>query len=81
MGRKVNPLRKAKTGLLSWNNFLECVSELSHARMRLGSNPGLPRATSRLFTQAPGRVAHWASWWFSLHELHVYSSIGSKAEA
>jgi hypothetical protein len=35
--------------------------KLSHARMRPGSNPGLPRATSRLFARAPGRVRYWVS--------------------
>jgi hypothetical protein len=35
--------------------------QLSHVRMRPGSNPGLPRATSRLFARAPGRVAYWVS--------------------
>jgi hypothetical protein len=29
--------------------------------MRPGSNPGLPRATSRLLARAPGRVAYWVS--------------------
>jgi hypothetical protein len=32
--------------------------KLSHMRMRLGSNPGLPRVTSRLFARAPGRLAY-----------------------
>jgi hypothetical protein len=35
--------------------------KLSHARMRPASNPGLPRATSRLIARAPGRVAYWIS--------------------
>jgi hypothetical protein len=35
--------------------------KLSHARTRPGSNPGLPRAISRLFARAPGRVACWVS--------------------
>jgi hypothetical protein len=37
-----------------------CI-KLSHAHMRPGSNPGPPRATSRLFARAPGRVAYWIS--------------------
>jgi hypothetical protein len=39
---------------------------LSHARMRPGSDPGLPRAISRLFARAPGRVAYWVSGGFPL---------------
>jgi hypothetical protein len=35
--------------------------KLSHARMRPGSNLGLPRVTSRLFARAPERVAYWVS--------------------
>jgi hypothetical protein len=35
--------------------------KLSHDRMRPGSNPGLPRATSRLFARAAGQVAYWVS--------------------
>jgi hypothetical protein len=35
--------------------------KLSHARMRPGLNPGLPRATSRLLARASGRVAYWVS--------------------
>jgi hypothetical protein len=55
--------------------------QLSHARVRSGSNPGLPRTTSRLF-----RTSSWAGcvldfWWSLLCELHVYFSMWSEAEA
>jgi hypothetical protein len=50
--------------------------------MRPGSNPGPPRATSRPYARAPGRVANWVSGdCFSLYKLHVYSSMWSEAEA
>jgi hypothetical protein len=39
--------------------------KLNHARMHPGLNPGLPRATSGLFTRAPERVAYWVSGGFS----------------
>jgi hypothetical protein len=40
--------------------------------MRPGSYPGLPRATSRLFARAPGRVAHWVSGGFPLRIACVF---------
>jgi hypothetical protein len=44
--------------VLAW--FWEDL-ELNHSRMRPGSNPGLPRATSLLFARAPWQVAYWVS--------------------
>jgi hypothetical protein len=49
-----------------------------------GSNPGLPRATSR--NSLVICTSSWAGcvlgfWRFPLYELHVYSSTGSMAEA
>jgi hypothetical protein len=51
--------------------------------MRPGSNPDLSRATSRLFTRSPGGGGELRTGFLvvSLHELHVYSSTGSKPEA
>jgi hypothetical protein len=70
-------------------NMFQCVAycdkhtglgmalELSHARIRPGSNPGLRRATSVSSHELLGRLRTA----FPLYELHVYSSTGSEVEA
>jgi hypothetical protein len=46
--------------------------------MRPGSNPGLPRATSRLFARAPGRVAYWVSGGFPLTNCMCIPACGAR---
>jgi hypothetical protein len=48
---------------IHWNSYGRPWDglKLSHARVRPGSNPGLPKATSRLFARAPEKVAYWVS--------------------
>jgi hypothetical protein len=43
----------------SHNNGLGMALNSAMRAMRPGSNPGLPRATSRLSARAPGWVAYW----------------------
>jgi hypothetical protein len=52
--------------------------ELNRARMRPGSNPGLPRATSRLFERTPGQVAYWVSDGFPFTNCMCISPLGAK---
>jgi hypothetical protein len=55
--------------------------ELRNARMRPGSNPDLPRATSRLFARAPGRVAYWVSGGFPFTNRLCIPPCGARANS
>jgi hypothetical protein len=65
--------RGASTQAWPWDGL-----KLSHARMRPGSNPGLPRATSRRFARAPGRGAYWVSGGFPLTNCMRIPSCGAR---
>jgi hypothetical protein len=57
----------------SWDDL-----KLNHVRMRPGSNPGPPRATSRLFSRAPGQVAYWVSGDFPFTNCMLIPPLGAR---
>jgi hypothetical protein len=57
---------------------LEMALNSAMRTMRPGSNPGLPRATSRLFARAPGRVAYRVSGGFPFTNCMCIPTCGAR---